>query len=337
MIRFSAIFLFIGFLLCNQLASQVNHYDDYRLMFYNVENLFDTIDNPDTNDEEFLAKGKKHWNNYKYWRKINKLFQVVAAAGSTHPPDIIGLCEVEGFLPLYHLTNNTPLSKYSYSILHRDSPDKRGIDVALLVNRNHVGVIETKFYRVSFPWDTASTTREILYAALKIQDDTLHTFVNHWPSRRGGQLKSEPRRIEAAKVLMMAIDSLCINNSDAKIVVMGDFNDEPSNKSLSQLVGSTDLINLSGKLKSDCRCGSYKYKSEWNMIDQVLISESLLGNNKLTYKPASISIFRDDFLLQEDETYGGFKPYRTFLGPRYLGGFSDHLPVTLELIYQVIE
>jgi hypothetical protein len=103
MIRFSAIFLFIGFLLCNQLASQVNHYDDYRLMFYNVENLFDTIDKPDTNDEEFLAKGKKHWNNYKYWRKINKLFQVVAAAGSTHPPDIIGLCEVEGFFTFVSL------------------------------------------------------------------------------------------------------------------------------------------------------------------------------------------------------------------------------------------
>lgn len=331
MYRFITVVIFIGVTLISftQEASNAS----YRLMFYNIENLFDTIDNPITHDEEFLPNSDKHWGNYRYWKKINKTFQVIAAAGRNEPPDIIGFCEVEDFLPLYHITNNTPLVKFPYQIVHQNSPDRRGIDVGLVYRSDKIKLIDKNFHRVVFPWDTAAKTREILHASLLLQDDTLHVFVNHWPSRRGGEVKSEPRRVEAAKVLMAAIDSIRSLNEEAKIVVMGDFNDEPHNKSIQLVKNEKGFVNLSEELQTSCKCGSYKFRSEWNMIDQVLISNSLLREERLTVSKNGLRIVDNAFLLELDKTYGGSKPYRTYLGPRYIGGYSDHLPVVLDLDY----
>jgi hypothetical protein len=328
------------FLLLNfgyTLYSQKSNRGDYRLMFYNTENLFDTIDTPNKNDEEFLPDSDKNWDSYRYWKKLKMIYQVIAAAGESSPPEIIGMCEVESFLPLYNLANNTPLSKYPYTIVHQDSPDTRGIDVALLIRNDKVQLIDKVFLKVIFPFDTSANTREILHACLRIQEDTLHVFVNHWPSRRGGEIKSEPRRMVASKVLQQAINSIKTQNPDAKIVVLGDFNDEPQNKSLQQLTSKTDMVNLSQKLQKSCKCGSYKYRSKWNMIDQVIVSKSLLKMEQLYTTTEKISVFSKDFLLIDDTSYGGTKPNRTYLGPRYMGGYSDHLPVLIDLEYQDAE
>ena len=310
------------------LSQQSN--ERYRLMFYNIENLFDTIDNPLTNDEEFLEQGDKHWNNYRYWQKINKTFQVIAAAGHVEPPDIIGMCEVEDFLPLYHLINNTPLAKFNYSVIHENSPDRRGIDVALLVRTDRVKILHYTYYSLRFGWDTTIKTRDILYAKLRVQTDTLHVFVNHWPSRRGGMIKSEPKRMEASKLLSVLIDSLHNTADEPKVIVVGDFNDEPENKSLTYLSKTSELTNLSHDLKKSCSCGTYKYKSHWNMLDQALVSKCLLEKDCSGIKVDSLYILNNKFLLEPDPTNGGYKPYRTYLGPRYIGGYSDHLPILID-------
>ncbi len=310
-------------------GQQIKDGKNIRILFYNVENLFDTIDNAQTNDNEFLPEGSKNWNGYRYWKKINQIFQVIAAAGGDTPPEIIGFCEVEDFLPLYHIINNTPLLKYSYKIVHYNSPDHRGIDVALLIRKDAVKLISSRPVRVSLDTSGVVTTRDILYASLLVGSDTLHTFVNHWPSRMGGQAKSEPKRMLAASTLKALTDSITKTNAESKILVMGDFNDEPENNSLRSLEDGS-LINLSRVLKKECDCGTYKYRNNWNMIDQILVSENLIDESNKDVQPV-LSIINKDFLLVDDQTYGGEKPFRTYLGPRYQGGFSDHLPIMLKI------
>lgn len=312
---------------------QDNRRGDFRIMFYNTENFFDTIDNPSTNDEEFLPDGDKNWNSYRYWNKVNKLFQVIAAAGEYRPPEIIGLCEVEGYIPLNNLIKNTPLSKYAYNIVHKDSPDRRGIDVALLCRTDKVEILYKEFIRLNYKNDTAWRSRDILYSKLKVSDDTLHVFVNHWPSRRGGESASEKYRLLASSCLSLKTDSLLKADKAAKIVIMGDFNDEPENESLRNLA-KNGLINLSDSLRLRYKYGTYKYRTSWDMFDQFVVSQNLFKDDRLFTNAASLEVFRPDFLLRDDPANGGSKPYRTFLGPRYIGGYSDHLPVLLDLYYK---
>jgi len=303
------------------------------MMFYNVENLFDTIDNPATSDEEFLPDGTNQWNSARYWRKVKNLYQVIAAAGDSQPPEIIALCEVEEIAPLFHLTRSTPLSKFQYSIVYHPSPDERGIEVALLVRNDKVKIIYQKAIHISFPSDTLNFTRDILQVGLLIGTDTLNVFVNHWPSRRGGQAQSEHLRLHTAQMLLGAIDSLKRNNPGSKCVITGDFNDEPDNASMQLLTKGTNIINLSQELKKFCRCGSIKYQSYWSMFDQFLVSESLLVGKGIYTKNSAIRILENPFLLTADSVYGGKKPLRTYQGPRYVGGYSDHLPVVLEFFW----
>jgi hypothetical protein len=306
---------------------------DIRVMFYNLENLFDTIDNPETNDEEFLPKGDKKWDSYRYWNKINKTFQVIAAVGGKRLPEIVGCCEIESYAPLRHLVMNTPLSKYPYTIIHKDSPDSRGIDVALMYQPDKVQLLSKEYITVRFLSDTAKKTRDILFARFKTpHDDTLNIFFNHWPSRRGGQQYSERFRVQVAKIEQQKLDSIQSANAGAKILIMGDFNDEPQNKSLGVLE-SAGMHNLSKSLQEKCKCGTYRYKSKWNMLDQVLVSPMLLEGKGLKTSPADLKIYKGRFLLENEDTYGGQKPYRTYLGPRYVGGFSDHLPIYIDLFY----
>lgn len=335
MMAFRIYFAVIGVFFIQSLelnAQGEQHRSDIRLMFYNLENMFDTADNPDKEDGEFLPAGIKKWDSYRYWQKLKHIFQVIAAVGETSPPEIIGLCEVEDYQPLYDLVSNTPLMKYPYSVVHFDSPDIRGIDVALLVRSDKIRVLESKPIRITFKTNNNKKTRDILYTELLINTDTLHVYVNHWPSRRGGQKVSEVYREEVAERLLGHIDSLMHANPLANIVVMGDFNDEPGDKSL-QVLKRAGLLNLSEKLQSTCRCGSYKYRNEWNMFDQIIISPQLLKQRPLHIVPESLTIFQADFLLCTDEKFGGKKPIKTFSGPKYIGGFSDHLPVHIDFFY----
>lgn len=214
----------------------------YRIVFYNTENFFDTQNDSVTADDEFTPEGARHWSYPKYKSKLNNLYKTIIALGSWTPPDLVGICEVENKRVLTDLVNNTPLSKYSYRIIHANSPDKRGIDVALLYNSDRVHVIQYRYVGIGKP---GLFTRDILYCKAGFGNDTCHLLVNHWPSRSAGQIETESYRLAAASRLRSVVDSLFLTCINAKIVIMGDFNDEPWDMSLSQILqAKTEIRNV---------------------------------------------------------------------------------------------
>jgi predicted extracellular nuclease len=318
---------------------------ELRIMFYNTENFFDIYNDSLTRDDEFLPEGSRHWNNKRFTDKLNKLCKVIIAVGGWEPPEIIGLCEVENTSVLYKLIYETPLSKYDYGIVHRDSPDSRGIDVALLYRKDKLVLLDKIFFNICFPGDSLKKTRDILYFKGKVfNKDTLHIFINHWPSRYGGQIETEPYRIYASRLLKNKVDSVFNINKRSKIIITGDFNDEPENKSLAEYlsaVNRTDLssdtitdnklYNLSYTLSGNAKLGSYKYRSEWDIFDQFIVSGTLLNSRNVSTSKDDIHIFDAPFLMKKDDRYSGYRPFRTYWGYKYEGGFSDHLPVYLDL------
>ena len=317
---------------------------DVRIMFYNTENYFDTFDDSLTRDGEFLPGSDKNWTYNRYRDKALNLYKTIVAVGQSCPPEIVCFAEIENRNVLLELIYKTPLEKFPYKIIHYDSPDRRGIDVGLVYRDDVVECVYSEAIRVIFPDNPQKLTRDILYAKFVVNNtDTLHLFVNHWPSRMGGARKSEPGRVQAAHILRGKIDSLFTVNPCTPIVITGDFNDEPDNRSITETlkaVNSTEplpcneLSNLSAMMQDRCHCGSYRYQASWNMIDQFIVSGALLnGNHVLQTCNECIHIADFDFLLVEDEKYGGKKPFRTYAGPRYLGGFSDHLPVYLDIFH----
>ncbi len=315
--------------------------EDYRIMFYNVENLFDIYNNPEKEDDEFTPGGSRNWNRFRFREKLMNIYRVIVAAGEWEPPEIIGLSEVENSYVLEQLTLSTPLSGAGYEFVHRNSPDRRGIDVALLYRPEKFRLLKKDFYSVECEFDTLFKTREILYTkGVTLCSDTLHLFVNHWPSRWGGQAATEHRRIMAANVLRSAIDSVFETNRFARIIVMGDFNDEPHNKSISEVLGAgsdfsetclSGLYNLFADFGRQGR-GTLKFRGEWYLFDQIIVSGSLLGGAEgLSVRQGSVTIFDPPFLLVRDDSYFGYKPFRSYEGFRYTGGYSDHLPVYIDL------
>lgn len=326
----------------NSLTYAVEKPRSFRVMFYNCENLFDTIDDSLKTDEEFLPEGVRFWSNYKYYDKLKKISKVITAVGGWQPPDLVGLCEIENRKVLVDLTKHTPLYISEYKIIHKESPDKRGIDVALLYQPETFRPLNKRFLTVLFK-ENNRPTRDILYTkGLTNKNDTLHVFVNHWPSRWGGQLESENKRITAAKVLRSIIDSLYQHTQKPNIIIMGDFNDEPENKSISSvlkaeqfnsaLVNNT-LYNLTPSAIRENTPGTHKYQGNWGTLDQLILSANLLTGKGLFTTKNDIHIFNAPFLLEPDEQYLGKKPYRTFIGFKYNGGYSDHLPVFIDLNY----
>ncbi|MFA6713501.1 MAG: endonuclease [Bacteroidales bacterium] len=313
-------------------------------LFWNVENYFDPFNDPKTADEDFSLGGKNYWNWKKFEKKRNAIAKVILSAADKYEcfPIIVGLAEIENRMVLNQIINETALSRLEYSIIHKNSPDKRGIDVALLYSNKDFKPLSTEFLQVTLP--DSSSTRDILYVKGLLQNspslaDTIHIFVNHWPSKLGGEKKSLSKRMAAAKTLKTKVDSifnLSVNTysysvcpfseqvtyNTPKIIIMGDFNDIPDSNPLIYLC-DTLLTNLALPLFSEGK-GTIKYKGEWEMIDQIIISKSLVTNSEF-------SIFSPENLLEKDKTYLGKKPFRTFIGPRYNGGISDHLPVVLIL------
>lgn len=326
-----------------QNAEELPEKDRYlRLMFYNVENLFDTEDDSLTNDEEFLPAGVKFWSKRRYFVKLNHIASTIVALGGWNPPEIIGLCEIENRMVLDDLCQKTGLKNLNYSIIHKESPDSRGIDVALLYQKNEFKPLYYKPIKVSFSFSPSSTTRDILYVSgICKNNDTLHVFVNHWPSRWGGQLESERRRMETAKILRLEVDAILNSSPNAKIVIMGDLNDYPENKSVTDVlraksnfenIAASGLYNLSAYIQQTKNIGSHKYQGEWGVLDQIIVSGGLLiAKSGLKTEKEAAYIFNADFLLVDDEAYSGKKNFRTYLGYKYLGGYSDHLPVLLDL------
>ncbi len=296
--------------------------DSLIVAFYNVENLFDTLHEYGKDDLEYLPNGLKSWNTEKYQKKLINLSRVINAMNQWQGPDIIGLCEVENRKVINDLIATKGLVKKGYQIIHRDSPDNRGIDVCALYKSDRFTLIDYEYITVKLP-ESNRPTREILYVKGKaVIGDTVHVFYNHWPSRYGGEAASEPKRFYVAQLLKSKIDSILNLNQESKIIVSGDFNDGPKNRSIQTLVGDSTLITVDA---TNHYPGTHKYQAEWNAFDQIFISKSV---NKYPYHA---EIVAPDWITQSDEKFTGSKPFRTHSGPNYLGGFSDHFGVVFRV------
>ena len=310
------------------------------MLWYNVENLFDPFHDTLKLDQEFTLEGARHWSWKKMEKKIDGICKVLVASGKFEPPLIVGLAEVENRFVLNRLVYNSPLSKFEYRIVHAESPDFRGIDVALLYRSKRLWLKNSRFIR-SYEFDD-HPSRDILYAKFLVDGtDSLHLFLNHWPSKYGGEFETEQSRNYAAMVLSQAVDSVLARDSAANIVVMGDFNDEPTNLEVTKILkarthlepqtSEKKMVNLSLLLYAN-GLGSHKYQGRWAVIDQVMVSEALLGEyNALRVSLSRCCVFAAPFLLEPDEDFTGQRPFRTFIGFRYHGGYSDHLPVLLTI------
>ncbi len=293
-------------------------------MELNCENLFDTRHDSLKNDQEFLPDGSYKWTPYRYWAKLNHLGQEIVAQ-SDPVPDFVAMCEVENDSVMFDLTKRSLLRNAGYEYVMTSSPDERGIDVALLYQPASFALLHSHSIRIK-PLPDTRPTRDILYASgLLITGDTLHVFVVHAPSRRGGEQVSRPYRLLVASQLAEAVDSVYAISRDAKIIIAGDFNDYADSPAL-QYLYEHHLINMSADAQgSHGAKATYRWHGEWRSLDQILCSPSLAARKQS-------SVIGDlPFLLEDDEKYGGKKPYRTYLGPRYLGGYSDHLPLVVQL------
>ena len=293
-------------------------------MELNCENLFDTRHDSLKNDLEFLPDGSYKWTPYRYWAKLNHLGQEIVAQ-SDPVPDFVVMCEVENDSVMFDLTKRSLLRNAGYEYVMTSSPDERGIDVALLYQPASFALLHSHSIRIK-PLPDTRPTRDILYASgLLITGDTLHVFVVHAPSRRGGEQVSRPYRLLVASQLAEAVDSVYAISRDAKIIIAGDFNDYADSPAL-QYLYEHHLINMSADAQgSHGAKATYRWHGEWRSLDQILCSPSLAARKQ------SCVIGDLPFLLEDDEKYGGKKPYRTYLGPRYLGGYSDHLPLVVQL------
>ena len=332
--------VFLALVLCTLSTFGNKNESNYRIMFYNVENLFDMDDDPETIDEEFLPKGDRFWNEKKFYNKLNRIFQVIMAAGEGQLPAVIGFCEIENQKVLDLLLFKTALGKLGYKIIHKESPDSRGIDVALIYQKDLFHPVSYEAIPVIDPGDDQFKTRDILYVQGTLGADTLHFFVNHWPSKYGGVVETKSLRALAAITLRSKIDSILAINHSGKIVLMGDFNDSPFDESISQhlkaknnfdTIETDEIYNLAYP-QANANKGTNKYQGKWEMIDQIIVSGALLNdNNGITTTVDQFKIFGPEFLLEDDKNFLGEKPFRTYQGFKYNNGFSDHLPVLLDL------
>jgi predicted extracellular nuclease len=310
----TVLFVLIGFQFYAQKTRTV--------VFYNVENYFDTIDG--TNDDaEFLPNSENNWNAAKYIEKRNHINQVF---DSLINPLFIGMCEIENESVLRDLNAHSSNRK-EFGIVHEESPDARGIDVAIMYDSSAVKLVSSGKIRFVLPNQTEPTTRDILWGKFIRKKDTIFVLVNHWPSRRGGQEESEPLRLEAAKNARIFIDSILNVNSSSKIILMGDLNDYPTDKAPMMI---QEQLNPMITKESGEFGGSHNYKETWDVLDHIFVSPGLTSTKK-GFKVCSSSgkIHSFSFLLSEYK--GQIVPFRTYGGSTYLGGYSDHLPVSIKL------
>lgn len=317
--------------------------DKIQIAFYNLENLFDTLDDPNVEDGEFTPQGYAKWNTVKYVNKLENLASVISGIGKAENmdgPAVLGVCEAENKGVLLDLAQQEKLKKVNYNIVHSDSPDKRGIDVALLYQEKYFTVkhVNTHTLYLTDPiTGDRIYTRNQLVVSGKLLDEPTSFIVNHWPSRRGGQIASEPKRMAAAQLNRHIIDSLYTADSLQNIIIMGDFNDDPDNLSITEfLEAKHDVGSLSKKDLFDGMYNLFKdgqgtlcYRDKWNLFDQIIINENLIsGPGALKFK--SVCIYNPDYLKQHEGRFMNY-PFRTLAGSKYLGGYSDHFPVYMVL------
>lgn len=293
------------------------------IMFYNVENLYDTEDDPTIDDDDFLPTSEMGWTIDRFNTKLDRLAEAIGMAGDELPV-LVGMAEVENRAVVSALAEQKRLAEASYAVVHFESPDERGIDVALMYNANRFELVRSEALNVPLPED--DRTRDILHAELNTGDAVYHVFVNHWPSRREGKEKSEPKRMAAAKVLRIAIEALS-KEANVHVVIMGDLNDWPTDRSVQEGLGAS--CDRNGKGLVDMMCvdqpegaGSYLHDGRWQFLDQFIV------DGPLVKEVASAAALRDERLLFNHPKYGP-SPDKTYSGGHYKGGYSDHLPIVL--------
>ncbi|MGD1946458.1 MAG: endonuclease [Croceivirga sp.] len=302
----------------------------HTIAFYNLENLFDTVDDPNTLDDDFTPKGFKRWKDSRYRSKIKKLGKAISRIGMeehTSAPVLVGIAEVENDTVVEKLLQTKYLRDIPYDYIHFDSPDERGIDTGLIYQKEYFEVInaETIALMITDTHGKRDFTRDILYVHGRLSGEEIHIFVNHWPSRRDGVDETKHKRIEAAKTILQKINMLNVPPEDLNVLIMGDFNDDPNSESIQVLMASRLFINPFKKLLSPYS-GSANYKGKWSLFDQIILSHSFLNHEKNTHSFQEAQIFAPRFLKQWKGKYKG-NPFQTFAGRKYVGGYSDHFPV----------
>lgn len=304
--------------------------DLHTVAFYNLENLFDFYDDPKTNDNDFLPISVKKWTPNRYKNKLRKLSFAISNIGKKETgkhPAIVGVAEVENAKALKNLISHKNLEHCNYNYVHFDSLDERGIDVALLYDTTVFKVTDTDIFRIYLENEDGMPdyTRDILLVSGILDDDAVHIIVNHWSSRREGEKETEHKRLVSSSKVEAIINELQLENPDAKIIVMGDFNDDPSSNSVKNLVAHANLFNPMETLRSFSRGTTY-HNRQWNLFDQIIITPNFFNNttNNLEFELANI--FDEDFLKLYNGKFKG-TPFRTYVGKKYHGGFSDHFPV----------
>lgn len=323
----------------------------FRVMWYNVENTFDINDDPSTEDNEFLPKGNRRWTPKRYYYKLRQLARVITAAGEWDTPALVGLCEVENDSVISHLINRTPLRRQQYRYCLGGSSDPRGIRIALLYQRDRFAYLGHTSIPVWRGERHQKPTRDILHVWGKVTpSDTLDILLCHFPSRYGGEKETEKKRMEAARILRSICDSLHAQRATPQLVLMGDFNDEPNDKSMREVLQaiplpeqlpatSKDSLTLYNLFADNNRLlypGSHKYQGEWSQLDQIIVSANLVDHSSSMHlRVGSVRLFAPPFLLTEDKTWRGVRPKRTYYGYTYEGGFSDHLPLLTDWIIRL--
>jgi len=331
-------------------GAQSTKQDTISIAFWNLENLFDTKDDPKINDQEFLPESERKWDNDKFNKKLLNQSAVIRSMNFGRGPDLLGVCEVENAYVLRKLSDEK-LADLQYQFVHFDSPDERGIDVALLFRSAKFKVLDKETFPVFLP--DGYKTRDILMVILEVKKnptEKIAVLVNHWPSRRQGQAESDINRVTAAATASLAIAKMKENGMATQFIIMGDFNDEPLNTSIISTLGAkpvtcdslpalttetakTELLNFSYEPKSRGE-GSYKYRDDWNMLDQIIISRGLVLGENFQYVCGSFEVVKPYFLVQKDGRYAG-TALPTFGGRNYLGGYSDHFPVMLKITSKI--
>jgi hypothetical protein len=314
--------------------------DTLVIAFWNLQNLFDTVDDPVINDEAFLPNGEMEWTEDRLDKKMYNLSRVIRMMNDGNGPDILGVCEVEN-QEVFALMVAKYLSDLNYQIAYLESPDNRGIDNGLIFKSDKFSILslQADTVHLSDEWPT-----RLIFGVNLLSDENVKiaVFVNHWPSRRGGQAESEPNRIAAAQTLRNAVDRIYLTDENANIFIIGDFNDDPVNFSLLETLQAhpikcdslpTDFeINSEGELFNlsyqsfESGEGSYRYRDTWNMLDQIIVSGSIISSNVIRYLCNSFKVYKPKFIVTQSGKYEG-TPFPTYGGRKYLGGFSDHFPV----------
>lgn len=340
------LFIVLALLLAgiNSASAQKTNYKVGLIGFYNLENFYDTINDPNKSDEEFLPNGTKHYTGEVYLDKIGRLAEVLSQIGTDLSPDglsIIGNAEIENENVLQDLVRHPLLKSRGYKVVHYDSPDERGVDVALLYNPKYFTPLfsESLFVPIFNQDGTPRMTRDILFVYGKFDGEDMYIMVGHWPSRRGGEEVSAPNRAIAAGVCRHKADSITKINPDAKIVIMGDLNDDPISPSVAKVIGSKgekDKVERGGIYNP--WVGMYKqgigtlaYNDSWNLFDQILVSSGFLSNSQTGYFFKDAHIFNKPWMIQTSGRYKGY-PKRTYDFDNYMAGYSDHFPTYIVLL-----